>query len=282
MRKFNLFTVILLAAIFVFSSCKKKDDEETPTPTPSIPKIKYEIQVNTSPIPNDTTKFTYNSAGKLIRVDQTYDTSYSVITYTANLATVNDFDKTGTLQHISLYTLDANGRAVSSIDSSTLSSGGKNTLLKNKNLKNGKGNLSSCTYTYNSDGYLIKQVSTVGTDIQTMDYVITNGNTTALSGNYVSGAATPVPFTGTYVFNTDTTNTIGWENMGVSIFGKSDKNLIKSGLETYTGMYNSRTTDYTYEYDTKKRVTKVMRSSTTVFTFGSSTDTSTKMYVYTN
>lgn len=58
-----------------------------------------------------------------------------------------------------------------------------------------------------------------------------------------------------FEFYTDKTNTIEYENMGMYFLGRQNKNLVKQ--ETHTsGNLPAYTTSYTYEYDSKGRVTK--------------------------
>ena len=63
--------------------------------------------------------------------------------------------------------------------------------------------------------------------------------------------------TSTCEFNTDKLNTIGYYNLGISFYGKSNKNLVKKA--TYGTDFDS----YTYEYDSKGRVIKEIVSKTT-------------------
>ena len=62
-----------------------------------------------------------------------------------------------------------------------------------------------------------------------------------------------------FQFYTDKTNTIDYENIGIFFLGKQNNNPIKKEIETYDG--NVYTTTYTYEYDSKERITKQISDS---------------------
>ena len=74
-----------------------------------------------------------------------------------------------------------------------------------------------------------------------------------------------------YQFYTNKTNTIEAENCGVSFNGKQNKNPIKQVTFTYfqSGQPITETTTYTYEYDTKDRITKQVADdgNYTVYTY---------------
>jgi hypothetical protein len=59
-------------------------------------------------------------------------------------------------------------------------------------------------------------------------------------------------------FYTNKTNTLGNETMGISFWGKQNKNPIKKVtiMYTYGGITSNNTTTFTYEYDAKGRITK--------------------------
>jgi hypothetical protein len=105
---------------------------------------------------------------------------------------------------------------------------------------------------YNSEGYCIHCLLTYKDGIK-------NENTYTFSGgNLVEGKESFQHnfYDWKYTYYTDRVNTIGVENLGVSFMGKQSKNLIKSETKKETG----KEVTYTYEFDSKNRVTKQLCS----------------------
>lgn len=285
MRKFNLLTVlVILTTIFIISSCKKEEEKSTTTQTtPAIPKVLKEV-VQIAGEPDNTINYTYDATGKLIKITESADTSYSDISYETGKVTIKEYaGAVPALRHLYIYTLDANGRASSLIDSGYATNSAKNKFINNLKLKSINSDKSNTNYTYNSDGYLTNEVAISGTGIQastyTMNYTYTNGNNTSLSGS-ISFWGSTIPITGTCDYYTDKTNTIGDENHGITFKGKSTKNLGKSMAVTITGMSNV-TGNITFEFDTKGRVSKEVQTTINLDLINNSSTTTTTTTVYT-
>lgn len=113
------------------------------------------------------------------------------------------------------------------------------------------------TLKYNADGYLIEELDFRAEPPSVLTLTILNGNTvksTPKNWNQYYMATT------TYKFN-ESMNTIGNENKGIAWCGKQDKNLVSESLEVMkvNGLDYEWLTNYTYELDTKNRVTKRIR-----------------------
>jgi len=83
---------------------------------------------------------------------------------------------------------------------------------------------------------------------------------TFVSENGLTSSASDFSIKTKYQFYTDKLNTFGNENMGTSFYGKGNKNPIKTeSINYYNSMdvfESSGVINYTYEYDTKGRITK--------------------------
>lgn len=152
------------------------------------------------------------------------------------------------------------------------------------------------TFTYDNNGYLMTSFEEYGNSTSSETYIVSNKNyvTITREDRYISSASSKVQqsnFIGKsaflrtlakrmtpqnnlksaadfgttyrtdYQFYTDKTNTIDYENMGIYFFGKQNLNPIKQEIEV-SAEWPADTTTYTYEYDTKGRITKM------IFDFG--------------
>jgi len=163
--------------------------------------------------------FEYDSKGRVVKI--ILSDGNVLITYVSDtqIKVVEGSD-------VSEYTLDANGRAVSvkSTDAS--------------------GAVETYTFMY-SGGFMSFEGQT----------------TTVSNGNIVKEVAIVGEYTyeTIYAYYTDKTNTIGTNNQGVKFMGLDNKNPVKTATSTSTspnGTYSS-TVNYTYEFDSKGRITKV-------------------------
>ncbi len=105
-------------------------------------------------------------------------------------------------------------------------------------------------YEYNSEGFCIHRVMTYKDgDKNEHTYTIGGGNVLEDKESFQNNLDYWI-----YTYYTDKANTIGIENMGVSFSGKQSKNLVKSKTN------GGHTVTYTYEFDSKNRVTKQLCS----------------------
>lgn len=228
------FLLYLLISIIAFSACKKSSTDNkssVPAPQSSIPKI---ATIRGS---IDTTFFQYNSSGKLIK--EINWSGYQILEYSGNTVTLKDYSEGGSIQSTEIFTLNSRGQAISS------SYAGKKKSTEGNYLSEGNFN-TTYTYEYDNDGYLIRKMYPISESIlDTVAYTIINGN------------ETQAKYPGNEYFNytyTNTTNTIGRENEGITFLGKQSKNLVQSSTHTYQS-HTSDPITITYAYDNKGRVT---------------------------
>lgn len=243
-----------LLSVGVLFSCKKKDDtpeETTPvttttgaTPAPTTYKIKTE-KVSNSGASTETT-YEYDSNGRVTKMTHS-DGSFSTVEWSSGKCVQKEFDN-GATTPISTTTFDLNasGQCTSQSDDSG----------------------TTTTYEYNSEGYQTKMTSSGSGQTSVMTFVVNNGNQSSMSTS-ISG----INMTMNMDYFTDKTNTTGNVNKGMSIFGKDNKNLIKSMSTSFMGQSISMT--FTYEFDSKNRVTKMTQTQTSSGTSSSSTTTYT-------
>jgi hypothetical protein len=233
----NLRSYLLFIALFVILFSCKKDDDQTQT---SIAKIKeIDHWINGSIVSSET--YQYDSKGRIIREIEkaiindslTYTFNYMYY-YSGSTITVKYGLNSDSMELLSSYILNSKGLVISVTNF----------------------NSGSNTYEYNSEGYLVKKISTSKsgeTDSTLYDYQ---------NGNIVSWTfAGSVSYTKTYQYLTNTTNTIDLENKGISFFGKQSKNLILNVITQYPDQTD--TIAYTYEFDSKNRVEKQIKNSST-------------------
>lgn len=114
----------------------------------------------------------------------------------------------------------------------------------------GDGDKETFAADYNKDGYLAKLFQTYydGATKETF-FTVEDGN---VIRKEIRGSNEVIIETSS--FYTDKTNTIGCENTGFVIYGRQSKNLIKSST------HHNKEVTYTYEFDSKNRVTKQLCS----------------------
>jgi hypothetical protein len=251
----KIFLLAALALSITLYSCKK-DSDITEAAKPLVQKTTLE----------DNSYFLYQYDGNRLTKITSSDGGYTTIDYTATTATVKEYSVDNVLGSSQVFTLNSKGYAISSVTSS-----GKKKSLSTKSILPiaiAQFAIASptTTYEYNSDGYMTKAIYGDAGNQEIITYTITNGNSVAYSD-----AAGGQTFTSTSQFYLDKTNTIGFENMGISFFGKQDKNLKQSVTDTYSGSAVAHS--YTYQYDSQNRV-----ASNTISTAGAYTTSTAYTY----
>lgn len=253
---FALFGILLSLV-----SCDKSTEAEFSYPSPRIKTITEYSEQGMAQI----FSFEYDSLGRIVK--RSYmPATYEKYDYPSNSLIVMKTYKNETLEYIDSLFLNDQG------------------LVITKKNKMADASLSgtftfTTTYEYNSEGYLVKS---------------SEGNTTCeiQDGNTVkkiySSYTQPFPLphsepdssltksnilTFTYEFSPNTSNTTGNENMGMSFYGKQDKNLVINADILFSGepwgpLYGNSYA-YAYSYDSQKRVTKC----TTLMTYNYETYT---------
>lgn len=241
--KTSIFALIFMAGILCLGSCKK--DDSNSNNTSGVAKI-HSTNYYTNGVLYHTSTLEYNSSGKAVKLTST-DGSFVTLTYGTNSVVVTYYDSVGATPDVTTYTLNNNGLAIS--ETGTFKKGSGKSILSRHFKLSSKGTY-VVTYAYDNNNYKIQEIFTESGNSDTTSYTISNGNTISTITSW---------YTSTNQFLTDKTNTIGFENMGISFWGKQDKNLISSNTTDYgTG---PQTDTYTYEYDSNGRVTKMTNSA---------------------
>lgn len=171
-----------------------------------------------------TSNYTYDSEGRLTEVidDDGYRTTVS---YSSTTMTVTNYDSTGTnVADTYDYPLNAQGFVTSAFGSDL---------------------------SFNSDGYLIGSTESNGA-------MTTN---TYVDGNLTESTHTDSAYTSTSTY-TYLTDKLELRDRGLkALYGESSKNLVSMINETNSNSSSTYSTNYTYEYDSKGRVTKETRSA---------------------
>lgn len=222
--KINVLLCVLLSIALVFNSCKKTVEPINPDAIPKIQKItEYKNGLISS-----FTSYEYDTNGRISKITHS-DSSYEIYIYSPDSIIKNIYQ--------------ANGKIASLI--SRLN---KNGLIFNE----GNG----AEYEYDLLGF---KTSWIISDADThYDYKVSNGNTIEMSNTYYSAQSAANKEIYTYKFLPNSTNTIGNENIGITFYGKQNKNLVEVTSHILQDAFrkNNSSYSYSYEYDNKKRVTK--------------------------
>ncbi|HET6559516.1 MAG TPA: hypothetical protein VFG54_19490 [Prolixibacteraceae bacterium] len=261
-RSFTLILAMVWAGSLFFSSCKDENDDPAKPSKPLVASMTYYSEDGTL---EEFESFRYDTKGLLMEMN-TGDAYKVVFEYSPSTVTVKEYDE-GELDYTSIFTLDNNGLCVSSTsDNGTVS------------------------YTYDANGYRKKSVEQDGSSTYTETYTVSNQNyvTITTENKYVSPESSQMRKSGNfgkslflkslgksrivqntlksasdeistyktdYLFYTDKTNTIDFENMGIFFFGKQNNNPVKKEIETFSEG-DGGTIEYSYEYDAKGRITR--------------------------
>lgn len=278
-KSYLIFISIVFASNLFFSSCNKDNDNQDTTLIPKVATItSYDIYGNL----HEKVSYQYDNIGRLIKIIYNDSTSYDLIEYSASTVTIKSYTDEK-LKNSLLGKLNDNGLCISA------SSDVEYYLF---------------TFKYDSNGYRKTSISESATRIYTESFTVFEGNfviintennpKTTKSATFRELDFSPksgflknfgkryafqnnLKFTAEYdektdyQFYTDKMNTIEDENLGVSFNGKQNKNPVKQETFTYSlnGQTITETTSYTYEYDTKDRITKQIedKGSYTIFTY---------------
>ena len=281
MKKYSSMSLVIIAIAFVsslfFSSCSK--DKYDPV-TPSVPLIATSMSYDKDGVLDEMITLQYDKERRLTKMIYN-DGSYDLLEYSGSTVTLKNYEDEK-LDYVAVAKLNNQGLCISiSSDNEYYSS----------------------TIEYDINGYRRLSMSESATRIYTERRTITDGNYGIINSEnnpktnksatlreldifprsgflnffrrkYMS--KTSLKSTADYnekteyQFYTGKTNTIEDENYGVSFNGKQNKNPIKQETRTYYwDGSTTETTTYTYEYDTKGRITKQITDdgSYIVFTY---------------
>jgi hypothetical protein len=238
--KTRFYGLILIAGILGFGACKKDSNDNNTSSVAKLHSVSY--YQNNALAMSQTIQ--YNASGKPAKV--TFDdSSYSTVTYGTNSVIITDYDASNQISGTYTYTLNNKGLAINELDT-WVKKGGKFATMKHPKLS--PEGTSSTVFEYDANNYKVKEIYSEGGNTDTTIYMIANGNTIS---SHVGGSSW---YDVANQFFADKTNTIGSENMGITFFGKQDKNLISISTTTYDGGGNTATKSYIF--DSKNRVTK--------------------------
>jgi Domain of unknown function (DUF4595) with porin-like fold len=234
---------IYVAIMMIAVACKKEN-----TVSPEICQVISSKYYDATYKKYITTKYDYNSDGKVSKISNDRDGSYTTISYSSTAIVTTDFDKNNKQLYTQNYILNAMGYVI----------------------KSGATSNFPYTYEYDSQGYFIKGFNSEYTETNTY----TDGNLTTNKVTYTNSGK----FYGstTYDYYLDKPNTLTLNNFsslsaysyGISIdvsqnlTGKKSKNLVKK-TTTINYFANSTTdiTDYTYTFDSKGNPTQAVAKS---------------------
>lgn len=258
---------VLMASIFsvclIFISCHDDNNDPKEPSKPLLATMKVYSQDGQM---HESEVYRYDSNRRLVEVktDDKYKTTFE---YSASSVTVKSYYK-DSLDETQILHLDNKGLCKSTIWEDDYSS----------------------DFTYDANGYRKTSVETSGNSTITQTYTVSQENYvtitwqdatvnpgsakvlrpdlfgklallkihqgTSINQNRLKSASDQISISKTdYEFYTDQVNTIDIENMGIYFFGKQNKNPIKLETETF-GDWPAHTSNYSYEYDGKGRITK--------------------------
>jgi antitoxin component YwqK of YwqJK toxin-antitoxin module len=229
--KTNLF--LIFAVLFLFS-CSKKDSSSSTSQKPLVKTISFDSTVVQS--------FWYDNQGRI--------TCYRTIESPGIDSTVY-FYNSNTLERRLYY----NG-ILSETEHGTLENGN---LVFMKGIKADSSSFWSTYYTYDGDGFLIREIHMDNDTVETWraEYQVADGNVVSMNrSNYI-------PVVCTYAYYPGTTNSLG-SMKNVTFMGKNSKNLIKKSTWNYSAGSTGEE-DETYEYYENgwvKKVTSINGSQT--------------------
>jgi hypothetical protein len=230
------------AMVLLITGCKKNDSTNS-TITPSASKLKTLTALPSG----DVSTFYYDSIGRIKKVTTTATSNYLSYVYKgADSIIVFSSNGTDSLR-VGAYKLNGIGLAITN-------SAPSNTV----------------TYTYDVNGY--------ETNATTNSILGSVADTFVISGNNITehktGASSPALFTTVntqqvYTYLTSKTNTVSNANRGMSFLGKSSANPVNTetfhsrtvvtippGTTTADETYN-----YSYDYDSNNRITKMTKTA---------------------
>jgi len=225
---------MLSVSLLIVASCKKSNPtEEDKQPNCQLTEVSWS---------NDDAKtiYSYNPDGTVSNSKFTDDSYSEVFTYSKNQIIVieKDWHNTAGLTH--KYDLDPQGR-----------------VTKHTKGYNGTSSVTTTTYIYNLEGYLIEENEVEGITSKITKHTYSNGNLVSSNDG---------TYTTTFTYNND----LALENFYHDYMGRGLPKFYDSPLQKYFGKLSknqlSKTTysidhyvEYTYEKDDMGNVVKVKR-----------------------
>lgn len=252
---------ILFAFNLIFNACDKDNDNAENSSNPLLSSVSYYYNGQSE----GTETYQYDKQGRLIKM--TYDDGeYSLIEYSASTVTVKDYED-GELGYTVILNLNSKGQCVSQDEDGDLTAYEYDSNgYRKSSVYESDDYIYTETFTVSGGNYvtivsedqsITKSASIISPDLFRKSNLFKKLGMSSKPQNTLKSTANYSSKTD-FQFYLDKSNTIDYENMGVSFLGKQNKNLIKE--EKRTSTYESETytdiTTYTYEYDSIGRVTK--------------------------
>lgn len=249
----HLQTMIMVFTFLLFAvSCKKSDPIPAPTPTPVSKKLRKITWSGSFVL---TQNYTYDTQGRVIKYeDEDVTDTY---TYTVNSVAIKEFRK-------------PESRFVSDITGSVDNAGRVTNLTGNYSYNINFPYTEQTAFSYDAHGYLTQFTRTVGNNVQSYVFTVTDGDYTKLIYQYNgSGGYTQIT-----EFYTDKNNQSGIGAIPISpgnnhngLFGKINKHLKKYEQSTQLNApAPSWTQNYTYVLDASGYIQTAGLTGTTLAT----------------
>lgn len=236
--------IIFFGVLLVLFSCKKENKATSPitesgsgAPWVNTSTARIKTEETRSRHQNSSTEYFYNSAGQLEKM--LFDNgAYIAYEWKPGLVVETSLSWGNSAAQTTTYTLDAVGNATAYTNST---------------------DLGFFEYT---DGYLAHSSYSLQNFTFDQNFSFQNGN--QIAGSDSQGNSY------TYEYYSDKSSTISLINKGFTAFGKQNKHLIKKSVQTNFG--TATETNYSYEFDSRNRVTKQIETT--------EVDTLTTTYTY--
>lgn len=261
LKNYFFLIAIVFAFNLFFSSCNKDNDNEAKLSVSLISSVSYFYNGESE----GTDNYEYDTQGRIIKMTDN-DGNYSTIEYSQSTVTVKDYED-GKLDYTMVFKLNSKGLCTSQEEGDYIAINEYDSDgYRKSSVSESDDYIYTETFTVSGGNYVTivsedqtktKSASIISLDrnrksnlLKKLSQDFKPQNTLKSTANYLSKTD--------FQFYLDKTNTIEFENMGISFFGKQNKNPVKE--EKRTSTYDSDTytdiTTYTYEYDSKGRITK--------------------------
>lgn len=230
----------LLLSIVIIWSCKKNESNNSTLSNPSVYLIKGINSYDSIGNFIMSQSMEYNAQSRVVLMKSYYPKHYDTVLiryeYNSNQVIEIHFDTNDMLNYKYIYELNELGLASSRKYINYLSSFDSTVIL-------------DATYIYNSDGFMIESNFLPNDSLHgfKINYQLSEGNISSQQYSDKYGPGSLLIFS----YYPNSVNTIGNNNVGITWFGKSSKDLIK------TSAYNKSTPDsmyYFYSFDNQNRV----------------------------
>lgn len=261
-RSFTLILSIVWAGSLLFTSC---EDENNDPGKPSKPLLTTKAYYNKEGALEESESYRYDIHGRMMEMN-TGDAYKVVFEYSTSTVTAKEYDE-GELAYTTVFNIDDKGLCSTLLsDDGTISYAYDANAYRKTSVEQDGNSTYTETYTVSNENYVtittesryatsestqVKKSGSFGKSL----FIKALGKSNITQNNLKAASDQISTFKTDYTFYTDKTNTIDFENLGISFLGKQNKNPVKQETETLSDGI-SGTIDYTYEYDAKGRIVK--------------------------